>query len=258
MTDHVLVSDADGVRTIRHNRADKKNALTRAMYSAMADALREGDADSSVRVFILAGAPGAFTAGNDLIDFMRHPPDIGAEPPPPVEFFMRTLVETRKPVIAAVDGIAVGIGVTLLMHCDLVYASERAAFKTPFVDLGLAPEFASSMLMPATLGRAAASELILLGETWGPERALQAGLISGVFPAETLDAEVMARAAALAVKAPGAVCLAKALMTLPPEGVAERITREGRLFAERLKSPEFAEAAAAFMGRRKPDFSKFG
>lgn len=258
MTDLVTVDDSGGVRTIRWNRPDKKNALTRAMYTAAAEAFEEGGKDKSVRVFVLGGQPGVFTAGNDLIDFMEAPPHIGAADMPPVERFMRALLNAEKPVIAEVDGVAVGIGTTLLMHCDLAYASERAQFKTPFVDLALAPEYASSLLFPARLGRSPASELLLLGSVWDAPRALEAGLIAGTFPSGTLPQEVRTRAEALAAKSPAALRRAKALMNADPESVPDRILKEGQLFAEMLKSPEFAEAATAFMERRKPDFSKFG
>lgn len=258
MTDLVTVEDKGGVRTIRWNRPDKKNALTRAMYSAAAEAIETGDREKSVKVFVLGGQPGVFTAGNDLMDFMEAPPHIGAAETPPVERFMRALLNAEKPVIAEVDGVAVGIGTTLLMHCDLAYASERAQFKTPFVDLALAPEYASSLLFPARLGRSPASDLLLLGSVWDSERALQAGMIAGIFPSGTLADDVHQRALALAAKSPGAVRQAKALINAEPESVDARILKEGQLFAEMLQSPEFAEAATAFMERRKPDFSKFG
>lgn len=257
MTEHVTVADEGGIRTIRFNRADKKNALTRAMYTAAAEALESGDADNTVRVYILGGQDGVFTAGNDLMDFMEAPPHIGAADTPPVERFMRALLNAKKPVIAEVDGVAVGIGTTLLMHCDLAYASDRAMFKTPFVDLALAPEYASSLFFPARLGRSPASELLLLGESWGAARAKETGLISDVFSANDLPGEVRSRAEALAAKSPGALRQAKALMASEPEAVSDRIGREGGIFAEMLQSPEFAEAATAFMERRKPDFSKF-
>ena len=257
MTDLVTVDDLNGVRTIRFNRPDKKNALTRAMYSAAAEAFESGNDDKSVRVFILSGQEGVFTAGNDLIDFMEEPPHIGSADTPPVERFMRALLGATKPVIAEVDGVAVGIGTTLLMHCDLSYASTRAKFKTPFVDLALAPEYASSLLFPARLGRSPASELLLLGDVWDASRAKEFGLVSDVFSPETLSDEVRKRAESLAQKSPAALRQAKALMTAEPESISDRINREGGIFAQMLQSPEFAEAATAFMERRKPDFSKF-
>jgi enoyl-CoA hydratase/carnithine racemase len=259
MSQLVSIDTSEGVRTIRWNRPEKKNALLREMYTAAAEALETGEADRDVRVFVLGGTPGLFTAGNDLIDFMEAPPHIGGSGDmPPVERFMRALMTAKKPVIAEVDGLAIGIGTTLLMHCDLAYASEKAAFKTPFVDLALAPEFASSLYFPAQLGRSAASDLLMLGSTWDAARAKEAGLIADVFSSETLSDEVRQRALTLASKSPGAVRTAKELMQAPEEPADQRMRREGAVFAEMLSSPEFAEAVAAFMERRQPDFSQFG
>ncbi|WP_394694043.1 enoyl-CoA hydratase [Hyphobacterium sp.] len=258
MSNLVSVETSDGVRTIRWNRPEKKNALLREMYDAAAEAIESGETEKSVRVFVLGGQPGLFTAGNDLVDFMEAPPHIGSGDMPPVERFMRALMTAKKPVIAEVDGLAIGIGTTLLMHCDLSYASENAAFKTPFADLALAPEFASSLLFPTRLGRAAASDLLMLGTVWDGERAKQAGLVTDVFPSASLSDEVRKRALALAAKSPGAVRMAKELMMTPDEPLSDRMAREGSIFAEMLQSPEFSEAVTAFMERRAPDFSKFG
>ena len=235
MSDLVSVETSEGVRTIRWNRPEKKNALLREMYDTAAEAFETGETEKDVRVFILGGQPGLFTAGNDLVDFMEAPPHIGGTDTPPVERFMRALMNAEKPVIVEVDGLAIGIGTTLLMHCDLSYASENAAFKTPFVDLALAPEFASSLLFPTRLG-----------------------LITDIFPSASLAEEVRKKALALAAKSPGAVRKAKALMMTAEEPVEDRMKREGGIFAEMLQSPEFAEAVGAFMERRAPDFSKFG
>lgn len=258
MSDLVLVEDADGIRTIRFNRPDKKNALTRAMYSAAAEALESGDEDQSVKVFIIAGTGGVFTAGNDIVDFMERPPHVGGGDLPPVERFMRALLTARKPIVAAVDGLAIGIGVTMLLHCDIIYCSNRSTFKTPFVDLALAPEFGSSQIMPQYLGHAVAAELLMLGNTWGSDRAYQTGLVNGTTAPDALEETARIAARTFAAKAPGSLRTAKALMKRPPEDIAERIATEGGMFADLLRSEEFAEAAAAFMERRKPDFSKFG
>ncbi|GJL97234.1 MAG: enoyl-CoA hydratase [Hyphobacterium sp.] len=258
MSNLVSVETTDGVRTIRWNRPEKKNALLREMYDAAAEAFETGETDADVRVFVLGGTPGLFTAGNDLVDFMQAPPHIGSEDMPPVERFMRALMTAKKPVIAEVDGLAIGIGTTLLLHCDLSYASENAAFKTPFVDLALAPEFASSLLFPTLLGRAAASDLLMLGSVWDAKRAREAGLITDIVPSEKLAGFVNERARALAAKSPGAVRQAKALMMTPSESAEDRMAREGGIFAQMLQSPEFNEAVTAFMERRAPDFSRFG
>jgi enoyl-CoA hydratase/carnithine racemase len=175
-----------------------------------------------------------------------------------VERFMRALMACEKPVIAAVDGLAVGIGTTLLLHCDLAYASPRAVFSTPFVNLALAPEFGSSQILPGSVGRVVASELLLLGEKWDADKAAAKNLITGVLPEDGFEAKVTAIAHKLASLAPGAVKTAKMLINQPPENLSDRIEREGGLFAGQLGTDEFKEAATAFMERRAPDFSKFG
>ena len=256
MSELVLVEDAAGIRTIRFNRPEKKNALTRAMYSAAAEALKSGDADPAIKVFIIAGAGGIFTAGNDMVDFMQAPPALDGSEIPPVGQFMQALLKVTKPVVAAVDGLAIGIGVTMLMHCDLVYASPRASFKTPFVDLALAPEYGSSQVMPRMFGHVIAADLLLLGSIWDADKAARHGLINDV--AEDVEALARASAANLAAKAPGSLRAAKALMRRQAEPLSERIDMESSLFGELLRSEEFTEAATAFMERRKPDFSKFG
>lgn len=257
MTDDILVSDDTRIRTIRFNRPAKKNAITRAMYAAMADALETANADD-VRVVVIAGGDGVYSAGNDLADFMEAPPHIGGGDMPPVERFMRALMGCEKPVIAAVDGLAVGIGTTLLLHCDLVYATKRAVFSTPFVNLALAPEFGSSQLLPGVVGRAVASELLLLGAKWDAEKAAAKNLVTALLPQDDFEPAVVEIAHKLAALAPGAVKTAKMLITSPPEDLQTRIEREGGLFAEQLRSEEFKEAATAFMERRAPDFSRFG
>lgn len=256
MTDTVLVSDENRVRTIRMNRPEKKNAITRAMYSAMAEALEAAN-DEDVRVVIIAGAPGAFSAGNDLMDFMEAPPHIGGGDMPPVERFMRALMACEKPVIAAVDGLAVGIGTTLLLHCDLAYATKRSVFTTPFVNLALAPEFGSSQILPGIVGRVVASELLILGEKWDAETAAAKLLINKTLPEDDFEAAVMEIAVKIAGLAPGAVQAAKKLINAPAEDLFARIEREGEIFAGQLRSEEFKEAATAFMERRAPDFSRF-
>lgn len=257
MTELVTVTDTNRVRTIRINRPDKKNALTRPMYTAMADALKAANGDDT-RVVIIAGVPGAFSAGNDLMDFMEAPPHIGGDETPPVEDFMRALLACEKPVIAAVDGLAVGIGTTLLLHCDLAYATPRSVFTTPFVNLALAPEYGSSQVLPDIVGRVVASELLLLGAKWDAARAEAKLLINAVLAEDGFEDAVHKIAEELAAKAPAAVKEAKALITRPEEDLHARIVHEGGIFASQLRSEEFKEAATAFMERRAPDFSKFG
>ena len=228
------------------------------MYSAAADALDSANDDPSVRVCILTGTQGVFTAGNDIVDFTQRPPNFGEHDTPPVRKFMLALLNCQKPVIAAVDGLAIGIGVTLLLHCDLVVASDRAIFKTPFVDLALAPEFASSQLMPRIFGHAVAAELLLLGDTWDANRARETGLVNRVTPADKLAETAGFMAVILAAKAPSSLKASKALMRQPVESIEDRMDRENTIFANQLQSPEFAEAAAAFLERRAPDFDKLG
>lgn len=258
MSELVLVETADRIRTIRFNRPEKKNALTQDMYTAAAMALETADADPSVRVSILTGAEGVFTAGNDIVDFTQRPPEFGEHDTPPVRRFMMALLNAQKPVIAAVDGLAIGIGVTLLLHCDLVVASDRAVFKTPFVDLALAPEYASSQLMPRIFGHAVAAELLLLGDTWDANRARETGLVNRVTEPAKMEETARFMAAILAAKAPSSLKASKALMRTPAESIEARMDRENAIFASQLQSPEFAEAAAAFLERRAPDFDKLG
>ncbi|KAA5804816.1 enoyl-CoA hydratase [Alkalicaulis satelles] len=258
MTHDIQAGLDAGIMTLRFNRPTKKNAITRAMYTALAEGLERADTDNSVRVVVIAGAPGVFTAGNDLIDFMEAPPHIGGGDAPPVERFMRALMACRKPVIAAVDGLAIGIGVTLLLHCDLAYASDRSVFRTPFVDLALVPEFGSSVLLPGLAGRVVANELLMLGESWDAQRAAAKGLVNAVHAPDDLEREVMARAQILAAKAPEALRQTKALMTAGQDALMAVIRTEGEVFARQLSSAEFSEAVNAFLERRAPDFSKTG
>ncbi len=254
MGEHVVTETTGGVLTLRFNRPDKKNALTTAMYADADAALRAAGADTGVRVVVITGTGDSFTAGNDLKDFLQNPP---TRADAPVFLFMATLSTFAKPVIAAVNGIAVGIGTTLLLHCDLAYAAAGAKFQMPFVNLALVPEFASSLLVPRTVGRVKAAELFLLGEPFSAEAACDLGLVNAVVPGADLAAAVAAKAANLAAKPPAAVRQTKALMRGDDAAVAARIAAEARLFGERLLSAEFKEAANAFIEKRAPDFSKF-
>ncbi|MFN9161094.1 MAG: enoyl-CoA hydratase-related protein [Alphaproteobacteria bacterium] len=256
MSEYIHTADEASVRVITIARPDKKNALTQAMYASIIDALEQGDADPGVRVFVIAAQGSIFTSGNDLADFASSSARADGAPSA-AERFPYALTKTRKPIIVAVNGPAVGVGVTMLLQCDLVYAADSATFRAPFVDLALVPEGASSLLMPAALGRARANTLLLLGDTWTATDAFAAGLISGVVPASDLMPAVMARARALASKAPGAVRTSKALINADVQAILDRIRHANAVFADRIASPEFAEAASAFMTRRPADFSKF-
>jgi enoyl-CoA hydratase/carnithine racemase len=254
MTAHILTNSADSILQIRINRPEKKNALTLAMYRAMTEALASADANPAVRVVVISGTDGCFTSGNDLADFLQSP---GLDGDSPAFRFLQTLSTTSKPVIAAVTGLAVGVGVTMLLHCDLAYAADSATFQLPFVNLGLVPEAASSMLLPKMLGHQRAAELLLLAEKFDARTAQGLGLVNGVCPGNDLAAFVEQRATALAAKPPSSLRLTKALMKRYPESVPERMAEEGKQFARQLGSPEAREAMEAFMQRRKPDFSRF-
>jgi enoyl-CoA hydratase/carnithine racemase len=254
VSEHIQSTVTDRIMTIRFNRPEKKNAILRSMYGAAANALKAAQADANVRVVIITGEGNCFTAGNDLKDFLEVPPVTeDAE----VFQFMFALSAFTKPVIAAVNGLAIGIGTTLLFHCDLAYAVPEATFQMPFINLGVVPEFASSLLVPRLVGRARASELLLLGEAFGADRAKDLGLINAVVPAGELAAGVAAKATALASKPPGAVRDAKALMLANAAEIRKCIVTEAKLFGERLQTPEFKEAATAFFEKRPPDFSRF-
>jgi enoyl-CoA hydratase/carnithine racemase len=256
MSEFLSVEREAGLLTLRLCRPDKKNALTRAMYSAMSEALLAADADSSVRAVLLTGGAECFTSGNDVADFLQAPPNSLDSP---VFSFMRALFELKKPIVAAVAGSAVGIGTTLLLHCDLVYVSRCAKLKMPFVSLGLCPEFGSSLILPRLLGHAKAAELLLLGEAFTGAQAAEWGIANAALedgPATLVKAREMALR--FSQLPPSAVEVSKQLMQAPGrEALREVIVAEGELFTQRLRSPEAIEALSAFMQRRKADFSKF-
>jgi len=255
----IKTATLNGVTTIEIARAEKKNALTVAMYQSMADTLRAAMADNAVRALLITGQPGIFTSGNDIEDFMSRPPGQGSDAAEsPVFQFMRALIECDKPVVVAVTGAAIGIGTTMLLHCDFVYVSDEARLAMPFVSLGLVPEFASSLLVPQLMGHTRAAEKLLLGEAFTAEQAVDCGIANAVLPA----AEVVKHARRVAERfnglPPGAVREAKQLLRGPQrETLLKTIRTEGELFAKRLRSPEAMEAFQAFFQKRRPDFSKF-
>ena len=249
MSEHIILERRDAIQVIRMNRPDKKNAITRAMYAMMATGLREGDADPAVRVHVILGVPGAFSSGNDLADFMAIA--TGGEGGMEVYDFLIALAEAQKPIVSGVDGIAVGIGTTINLHCDLTFATPRTEFRTPFVDLGLVPEAGSSLLAPAVLGRQQAFALLGLGEGFSAERAKAAGLIYDVVGEDALETAVFAAAAAIAAKPPEALKIARDLMLGDRAMLVARIKEEGAHFRDRLKSDEARNAFIAFMGRKK-------
>ena len=255
----IKTATLNGVATIEIARPEKKNALTIAMYQAMADALRAAIDNNAVRAVLITGQPGIFTSGNDIEDFMQRRPGDGTDGQgSPVFQFMRALVECDKPVVAAVTGAAIGIGTTMLLHCDLVYVSDEARLATPFVSLGLVPEYASSLLMPALMGHRRAAEKLLLGDPFTGEMAVECGLANAVLPAGELVNHARRIAERFNALPPGAVRGAKQLLRKPQtEAVLKTIHSEGEMFAQRLRSPEAQEAFQAFFQKRRPDFSKF-
>jgi enoyl-CoA hydratase/carnithine racemase len=255
MTQEISIGIADGVQTIRFTRPEKKNALTSAMYAAMTEALGASDRSDAVAVHLLVGSGGVFSAGSDIGEFLaRSRGDAGLTGS--VLAFIRALPRVAKPIIAAVDGLAVGIGTTMLLHCDLVYATPAASFRTPFLDLGLVPEAGSSLIAPLRMGHARAFELLALGEPFTAERAREAGLVNAIVPAEELERHALQAAHHLAAKPPEALFATRRLMRGDPEEVLARIDEEVKVFAERLTSPEAREAFSAFLEKRAPDFAK--
>ncbi|MDO9067013.1 MAG: enoyl-CoA hydratase [Deltaproteobacteria bacterium] len=254
-TDLIQSELCGGILTLRINRPDKKNALNLDMYQAMADGLKLADSDNAVRVILICGAEDCFTSGNDLADFLAAPP---SGPESPVMQFLMAIGEAGKPIVAAVNGLAVGVGVTMLLHCDLVYAGNSATFQMPFVNLGLCPEAGSTLLLPRIMGHQRAAELLLLGEVFNADKACAIGIVTAVCPDNEVLVTAQNRAMQLAAQPAAAVRLAKSLLKRDyAEALRETIVEEGAQFVARLKSPEAAEALQAFMLRRKPDFSKF-
>ncbi len=255
----IKTATLNGVATIEIARPEKKNALTIAMYQAMADAIKAAKADAAVRALLITGQPGIFTSGNDLEDFMQRPPGSGSgNDESPVFRFMRALIDCDKPVVAAVTGAAIGIGTTMLLHCDLVYVSDEARLAMPFVGLGLVPEFGSSLLLPQRIGQARAAEKLLLGDPFTGAEAVELGLANAVLPAGEVANHARRVAERFNALPPGAVRETKRLLRAPQaEATFMAIRTEGELFAARLRSPEAMEAFQAFFQKRRPDFSKF-
>lgn len=253
MSEHVRVAKAGGVLTLTMNRPEKKNALTDAMYRVLADEISAARTDAAVRVVVIRGEGEMFTAGNDIAEFAAAKPTEG---PTNVGRFLHAIAEIEKPLIAAVQGRAVGVGTTMLLHCDYVLLAEDAKLSTPFVNLGLVPEAASSLLLPARIGHLRAFSMLALGEPVEARDALAWGLATAVVPASELGGAIEAVAARIAAQPTGAVKATKGLMR-SVETLKARMEVEGREFGARLQSPEAKEAFMAFAMRRTPDFSQF-
>ncbi|MEY4978876.1 MAG: hypothetical protein RLZZ352_1146 [Pseudomonadota bacterium] len=251
----ILIHTEAGICSLTFNRPDKKNSITAAMYSTLADALQTAASDAAVRCVVFQGSETVFTAGNDIADFLHQPP---SGPDAPVFRFLHALAAFPKPLLAAVCGPAVGVGTTLLFHCDLVYAGDNAAFSMPFVNLGLCPEAASSLLVPQMLGYHRAAEALLLGEPFMAEAALEVGLVNRVLPPTEASAYAQSVARKLVAKPLASLVETKRLMKkAQTQQVLSTMAEEGVSFGRMLHAPAAREAFSAFMQRRKPDFSAF-
>ena len=250
MSDPILVERIGRLQTIRFNRIEKKNAIVRAMYGTMADALVKADSDDGIGATLFLGQPKAFTAGNDIQDFIAIASG-GADQPTEVVRFLRAIIAGTKPLVAGVDGFAIGVGTTMLMHCDLVYASDRAMFQTPFVDLGIVPEAASSLVAPQIMGHQRAFALLAMGQRFSAEQALAAGIVNEITTPERLESRAMEVATELSERAPQAMAITRQLIRGDRQPVLDRMEREFAFFDERLRSDEAREAFMRFMNRGK-------
>jgi len=249
----IVTERSNGIMRVELNRPEKKNALTAAMYTRLADIFNEAAKDEETRVVLWHGAGDAFSAGNDAGDFLKNPPGPGESPQ---AHLMDAFIRFEKPIVAAVQGAAVGGGTTMLTHCDLVYAGESAKFQLPFINLALVPEFGSSYSLPARIGHLRAAELFLLGEPFGASRAAELGLVTRVVPDEHLFATAMETAKKLAAKPSGALRASKRLIKQGfIDQVQAAIKMEGREFSQRVRSTEAKEALSAFLEKRPPNFT---
>ena len=258
MIKEIEVSRQGPVQIVRINRPEKKNALTGDMYVALGEAFAAGDAASDVAAHVILGSGGVFCGGNDIGDFLKFSSGGDGQKLGAVLGFIRSLPGIKKPLIAGVGGLASGIGVTLLFHCDLVYAAPNATFSTPFLDLGLVPEAGSSLLGPRLMGPQRAFEMLVLGEKFSSERARDAGLVNAVLAPEDLEAKAMSAALSLARKPPEALAISRRLLRGDPAELMARMDEEARHFRARLTSPEAREAFTAFFEKRAPNFAKSG
>jgi enoyl-CoA hydratase/carnithine racemase len=248
MSEAIAVTDDGGVRTIRINRAEKKNALTLAMYADMTGALRESNQNDAIRCIMIAGTPGAFCAGNDITDFLKAS---GGGLDPRAHEFLHALARRQKPLVAAVNGVAVGVGTTMLLHCDHVVAGSAAVLSTPFIKLGLIPEAASTLLAPMRMGYARAFSMLVMGRPLSAAEAKDAGIVNTIVDPAQVDDVALAAAREIAALPPRTVAVARALMRSHLEEVIKQIDAESTHFRDLLQSDEARAAFAAFLARRK-------
>lgn len=252
MTGHLIVTDEDSTRVITLRRPEKKNAITQEMYRLMSEAIDSAQNNPAIRCMIITGGSGVFTAGNDLQDFLQDGTDASATPRASnATKFLYSLAHNTKPIIAAVDGIAIGIGTTLLFHCDYVLASTSATFSTPFIHLGLVPEGASSLLVPRAIGHHRAFATLVMGRTVSAADAREAGFVNEVVAPGHTEVEARKVAREICALPAEAVAISRKLIRLPPEDLTRRIDQESHLFGERMKSKEAIAAFKAFFSRKK-------
>lgn len=252
MTGHVTVTDEGATRVITLRRPDKKNAITQDMYRNMSTAIDGAQADASIRCLLISGGPGVFTAGNDLEDFLKDgTSDVNLPHPSNAVKFLYSLVHNAKPIVAAVDGIAIGIGTTMLFHCDHVIASTTATFTTPFIHLGLVPEGASSLLAPRAMGHQRAFAMLVMGRTLSAEDARAAGFVNTIIAPGLLEEEARKAAREICALPTEAVAISRKLLRLAPEDLTRRIDQESHLFSERMRSAEAIAAFKAFFSRKR-------
>jgi len=252
MTGHLIVTDEDATRVITLRRPQKKNALTQDMYLAMSEAINSAQDNAAIRCIIITGGSGVFTAGNDLEDFLKDGTASGDQPRASNAItFLHALANNAKPIIAAVDGIAIGVGTTMLFHCDYVLASPTATFSTPFIHLGLVPEGASSLLMPLTMGHQRAFATLVMGRTMNATEAREAGFVNVIVAPGHTEAEARKVAREICALPAEAVAISRKLLKLPPEQLIQRINQESALFGERMRSEEAVNAFKAFFARKR-------
>jgi enoyl-CoA hydratase/carnithine racemase len=249
VNNHIEAASSDGVQTIRFNRPDKKNAITAQMYQALADAIDTANGDDNIRCILFLGQPGAFTAGNDIADFAQIAMSGGKRSSMAVFEFLERMIMAKKPMVAGVDGLAIGVGTTMLMHCDHVIASTVASFRTPFVDLGLIPEAGSSLFAPRLMGHHKAFWLLAMGAKFSSDQAKEAGFVNQIFRSEELETRAIEIAQSIAAKPPVALEISRKLIRGDRSDILARMREEAEIFGQRLQSDEAKQAFMAFMSR---------